>query len=42
MMEAASRFELENKGFADLCLPTWLCRLESLILIKKNGARDGT
>ena len=26
-MEAASRFELENKGFADLCLTTWLCRL---------------
>ncbi len=26
-MEAASRFELENRGFADLCLTTWLCRL---------------
>ena len=25
-MEAASRFELENGGFADLCLTTWLCR----------------
>ena len=31
-MEAASRFELENGGFADLCLTTWLCRL-----MKKNG-----
>ena len=27
-MEAASRFELENGGFADLCLTTWLCRPE--------------
>ncbi|MDF2548465.1 MAG: hypothetical protein K0R93_3363 [Anaerosolibacter sp.] len=26
LLEAASRFELENKGFADLCLTTWLCR----------------
>ena len=26
-MEATSRFELENGGFADLCLTTWLCRL---------------
>ena len=25
-VEAASRFELENGGFADLCLTTWLCR----------------
>ncbi len=25
-MEAAPRFELGNKGFADLCLTTWLCR----------------
>jgi hypothetical protein len=25
-MEAASRFELENKGFADLCLTAWLSR----------------
>ena|GEM_PF-1792472 len=28
MMEAASRFELENGGFADLCLTAWLCRLQ--------------
>ncbi|GKT25794.1 hypothetical protein ADUPG1_013145 [Aduncisulcus paluster] len=28
LMEAASRFELENGGFADLCLTTWLCRLK--------------
>ncbi len=26
LVEAASRFELENGGFADLCLTTWLCR----------------
>ncbi|VBB06289.1 Hypothetical protein LUCI_1517 [Lucifera butyrica] len=25
-LEAAPRFELGNKGFADLCLTTWLCR----------------
>ena len=24
--KAASGFEPENKGFADLCLTTWLCR----------------
>ena len=24
-MEATPRFELGNKGFADLCLTTWLC-----------------
>ena len=25
-LEAAPRFELGDKGFADLCLTTWLCR----------------
>ena len=25
-VEATPRFELGNKGFADLCLTTWLCR----------------
>ena len=25
-VEAAPRFELGDKGFADLCLTTWLCR----------------
>ena len=25
-MEAPPRFELGNRGFADLCLTTWLCR----------------
>jgi hypothetical protein len=25
-LEAASGFEPENGGFADLCLTTWLCR----------------
>ena len=34
-MEATSRFELENGGFADLCLTTWLCRL-----ICWSGRRD--
>jgi hypothetical protein len=27
-MEAATRFELVNSGFADRCLTTWLCRLK--------------
>ena len=26
LMEAATRLELVNKGFADLCLTTWLRR----------------
>ena len=26
-LEAPTRFELVNKGFADLCLTTWLWRL---------------
>ena len=25
-LEAATRFELVNSGFADRCLTTWLCR----------------
>ncbi|MDF2564965.1 MAG: hypothetical protein K0Q53_1360 [Massilibacillus sp.] len=25
-LEATPRFELGNRGFADLCLTTWLCR----------------
>ena len=33
-MEAPSRFELENKGFADLRLTTWLWR--------RDGAVDET
>ena len=36
LMEAASRFELENIGFAGRCLTTWLCRPK--IVLKKNGA----
>jgi hypothetical protein len=35
MLEAASGFEPENGGFADLCLTTWLCRLK-----KWSGKRD--
>ena len=34
-VEAASGFEPENGGFADLCLTTWLCRL-----ILWSGKRD--
>jgi hypothetical protein len=45
-MEAASRFELENKGFADLCLTTWLYRPYEKGVFQgktpKDGARDGT
>ncbi len=33
-LEAATRFELVNSGFADRCLTTWLCR-------QKNGAGNG-
>jgi hypothetical protein len=29
-MEAASRFELENSGFAGRCLTTWLCRQKKM------------
>ena len=32
-LEAAPRLELGNRGFADLCLTTWLCR-------QKNGAEN--
>ena len=34
LLEAASGFEPEYGGFADLCLTTWLCR-------QKNGAGNG-
>ena len=33
-MEAATGFEPVDKGFADLCLTTWLCR-------QQIGAEDG-
>jgi hypothetical protein len=29
-MEAATRFELVNSGFADRCLTTWLCRQKKM------------
>ncbi len=29
-MEAATRFELVNDGFADRCLTTWLCRRKKM------------
>ena len=29
-LEAATRFELVNSGFADRCLTTWLCRLKKM------------
>jgi hypothetical protein len=35
-VEAATRFELVNGGFADLCLTTWLCRHKK----KWSGKRD--
>ncbi len=28
--KAAPRFELGDKGFADLCLTTWLCRRQEI------------
>ena len=34
-LEATPRFELGNKGFADLCLTAWLCRLK-----RWSGKRD--
>ena len=34
-LEAATRFELVNSGFADRCLTTWLCRQK-----KWSGKRD--
>jgi hypothetical protein len=47
-LEAASRFELENNGFADRRLTTWLCRLrrpgsffESGSGEKEDGAGNG-
>ena len=40
-LEAPPRFELGNKGFADLCLTTWLCRLKELAPLNKNW-RSGT
>ena len=36
LMEVPPRFELGNKGFADLCLTTWLWHHQ------KNGAVDET
>ena len=38
-MEAAPRFELGNKGFAVLCLTTWLCRH---FLERKTGFEPAT
>ena len=43
IMEAPPRFELGNKGFADLCLTTWLWR-RILVLARVAGfepANDG-
>ena len=43
-LEAAPRFELGNRGFADLCLTTWLCRLIVLMykLERKKGFEPST
>ena len=40
MLEAASGFEPENGGFADLCLTTWLCR--QVILERETGFEPAT
>ena len=32
ILEATPGFEPGNKGFADLCLTTWLCRLDGSFL----------
>ena len=42
IMEAASRFELENGGFADLCLTTWLCRRINRLLERETGFEPAT
>ena len=41
ILEATPGFEPGNKGFADLCLTTWLCRLKELVPLNKNW-RSGT
>ena len=41
ILEATPGFEPGNKGFADLCLTTWLCRLKELAPLNKNW-RSGT
>ena len=40
-MEAPPRFELGNKGFADLCLTTWLWRLGAEDEIRTRDPRLG-
>ncbi len=34
LFKAAPRFELGDKGFADLCLTTWLCRRKAISYYK--------
>jgi hypothetical protein len=35
-MEATPGFEPGNKGFAGLCLTTWLCRRKRNFLLQQN------
>jgi hypothetical protein len=41
-VEAASRFELENVGFADRCLTTWLCRPYKKKMERETGFEPAT
>ena len=41
-LEAATRFELVNSGFADRCLTTWLCRHHSKKMERETGFEPAT
>ena len=42
LMEAATRFELVNSGFADRCLTPWLCRLFLNKVERETGFEPAT